>query len=285
MKIHTDTAAAESAKSINASAYTHQNHIVFASNQYQPQSDGGNRLIAHELTHVIQQQNAPKIQRKDSYLKQEHISSSQIVGDEDKVKKDIIGAFSNPDSKLYKYVKDKLTKKFSLSIDQTSTFAYKYRKYAEARKIHIDPSIKDEVLVKDIAGFAEPKTSSIYLKTTSNYCDALHEYMHLMSNPDALSSLLGHNLMEGLTQYFSDILLVEQLGAICTTHEYKDQLKCAKNFVSALGGFDVAAELFFLNNGNILNKVYDILNSKDKHLLIHNPGDLHKLGDLCNYFK
>jgi len=56
VRIHTDAVAAKSAQSINALAYTTGNNIVFNSGQYSPDSDSGKRLIAHELTHTIQQQ-------------------------------------------------------------------------------------------------------------------------------------------------------------------------------------------------------------------------------------
>jgi hypothetical protein len=55
VKIHTDDLAARSAQSINALAYTSGNNIVFNQNQYQPATNAGKRLIAHELTHVVQQ--------------------------------------------------------------------------------------------------------------------------------------------------------------------------------------------------------------------------------------
>ena len=55
VQLHTDTKANESARAINALAYTHGNHIVFGKDQYQPASNEGKKLIAHELTHVIQQ--------------------------------------------------------------------------------------------------------------------------------------------------------------------------------------------------------------------------------------
>lgn len=66
VRIHTDDAAAKSAQSINALAYTTGNNIVFNNGHYSPESDSGKKLIAHELTHVVQQNSnsvAPKIQR------------------------------------------------------------------------------------------------------------------------------------------------------------------------------------------------------------------------------
>jgi uncharacterized protein DUF4157 len=59
VRIHTDARAAASARSIQALAYTSGAHIVFAAGQYAPDTDGGKRLLAHELAHVVQQQQAP----------------------------------------------------------------------------------------------------------------------------------------------------------------------------------------------------------------------------------
>jgi hypothetical protein len=56
VRIHTDETAAESADSINADAYTHVNHIYFADGKYDPVTSAGRHLLAHELTHTLQQQ-------------------------------------------------------------------------------------------------------------------------------------------------------------------------------------------------------------------------------------
>jgi hypothetical protein len=55
VRIHTDTKAAESAKSINALAYSVGKDIVFDKGQYAPETHSGKLLIAHELAHVLQQ--------------------------------------------------------------------------------------------------------------------------------------------------------------------------------------------------------------------------------------
>lgn len=58
VRVHTDARAAESARSLNALAYTVGRDVVFGAGQYAPQSRGGKRLLAHELTHVAQQRQA-----------------------------------------------------------------------------------------------------------------------------------------------------------------------------------------------------------------------------------
>ncbi len=55
VKVHTDQEAAASAKAIHAKAYTYQNNIVFNENQFRPETFEGKQLLAHELTHVLQQ--------------------------------------------------------------------------------------------------------------------------------------------------------------------------------------------------------------------------------------
>lgn len=60
VRIHTGTRAAESARSLNAKAYTHGHNIVFGSGEFAPQTTAGRTLLAHELTHTVQQGAAPE---------------------------------------------------------------------------------------------------------------------------------------------------------------------------------------------------------------------------------
>jgi hypothetical protein len=59
VRVHTGTAADQSAQALHARAYTHRNHIVFRNGEYSPISPDGGWLLAHELTHVAQQGYAP----------------------------------------------------------------------------------------------------------------------------------------------------------------------------------------------------------------------------------
>lgn len=55
VRVHTDAQATESAQAINASAYTVGRDVVFDRARYSPNTNEGRQLLAHELTHVIQQ--------------------------------------------------------------------------------------------------------------------------------------------------------------------------------------------------------------------------------------
>lgn len=65
VRIHTDERAARSAEEIGAVAYTAGTHIVFGRGQFKPETAQGGQLLAHELTHVLQQGGrGSSIQRK-----------------------------------------------------------------------------------------------------------------------------------------------------------------------------------------------------------------------------
>jgi len=65
VRVHADAKADEAARSVNALAFTVGRDVVFAAGQYAPDTSAGKKLLAHELTHVIQQSHSPsKIQRK-----------------------------------------------------------------------------------------------------------------------------------------------------------------------------------------------------------------------------
>jgi hypothetical protein len=58
VRVHAGTLASQAAESVNALAYTVGRDIVFASDRYRPQTPEGRKLLAHELTHVVQQADA-----------------------------------------------------------------------------------------------------------------------------------------------------------------------------------------------------------------------------------
>lgn len=89
VRIHNNERAAAAAQSIGALAYTSGNNIVFGRGQFVPETQQGLRLIAHELTHVIQQANSsapPAIYRQVG--PEERVSRRRIVY----LDNDVIGA-------------------------------------------------------------------------------------------------------------------------------------------------------------------------------------------------
>ncbi|MEN0128297.1 MAG: DUF4157 domain-containing protein [Brevundimonas sp.] len=59
VRVHTDSAASDSARAVGAHAYTVGSNVVFQRDAYDPGSAAGRTTIAHELTHVVQQRSGP----------------------------------------------------------------------------------------------------------------------------------------------------------------------------------------------------------------------------------
>ncbi|WP_197285210.1 DUF4157 domain-containing protein [Planktothricoides sp. SR001] len=70
VRVHTDSSANNLSQSIQAKAFTTGQDVFFAQGQYDPGSKDGQELIAHELTHTIQQSSASTIQRKTKNIPQ-----------------------------------------------------------------------------------------------------------------------------------------------------------------------------------------------------------------------
>ena len=70
VRVHTDARATQTAKAVNALAYTVGRNVVFGAGQYSPEIAAGQRLLAHELAHIVQQDqdslttHLPSIQRR-----------------------------------------------------------------------------------------------------------------------------------------------------------------------------------------------------------------------------
>ncbi len=160
VKIHTDSNAVKSAQSMNALAYTSGNNIVFGSGQYLPGTEKGKHLLAHELTHVVQQsQNTlPHIQRQPDETNE--VPKNEVVEKlendtlfkklEKKIKDEIKDAIKTAPEKITQAVLEKI-------IDTTVT----------------DPQYKEglkkatEAIIKTITGKKTVSTSK---------CDAIPGY-------------------------------------------------------------------------------------------------------------
>jgi len=83
VRVHADDRAVQSAKAIHAQAYTSGQHIVFGAGHYSPETQSGQRLLAHELTHVVQQTGERRLMRQEEETAPETDTetSSETSGD------------------------------------------------------------------------------------------------------------------------------------------------------------------------------------------------------------
>jgi hypothetical protein len=77
VRVHTGNEAGELSRDLNAKAFTLGSDIYFGSEQYQPGTAKGNHLIAHELTHILQQRTSGDfgIQRQDDSIEVELVET------------------------------------------------------------------------------------------------------------------------------------------------------------------------------------------------------------------
>lgn len=80
VRVHANSSAAQTAKAVQAKAFTVGNDVVFGAGQYQLGTNMGRRLLAHELTHVLQQTNATNL----GSLQSTSVSVQRVVSEEER---------------------------------------------------------------------------------------------------------------------------------------------------------------------------------------------------------
>jgi len=103
VRVHTGGEAADAARAVRARAYTIGGDIVFGAGEYAPTTPGGKRLLAHELTHVMQQQvsggphilsRTPDDSKRESEDKKESKESKKEEDKEDKERQKLLAEFT-----------------------------------------------------------------------------------------------------------------------------------------------------------------------------------------------
>jgi hypothetical protein len=79
VRVHPGSEAAQAAQSVDAHAFTSGNNIVFNQNKYSPGTPAGKHLLAHELTHVIQQGHGQPNRRFDPPVSMENASPGPVL--------------------------------------------------------------------------------------------------------------------------------------------------------------------------------------------------------------
>ncbi len=235
VRIHDDTTAHRAASALDARAFTLEEHIAFGAGQYAPGTRSGRSLLAHELTHVLQQnqQSFPVVRRAPVLSKR---TPGELVSDDQAIAKDIDAAVAASPT-ITTYIPAKKLKKASghLHIEFKETFEKHLADQAKA--LHDTSQPESGTVVK---GFTDLAAGEIHLKERlANVEGALHETVHLNSKPGrnpAVSSFqgdFGHPMEEGVTQFFTNKVLDEQ--GLSAGSAYPKQLEMAEGLVSVVG--------------------------------------------------
>jgi hypothetical protein len=93
VRVHTDSQAGDSARAISAHAYTAGNDIAFAPGKYQPNTQSGRHLLAHELAHTVQQ---ASLQRQASDLAVDTAPNSRLEQEADRAAHSVVNGAGAP---------------------------------------------------------------------------------------------------------------------------------------------------------------------------------------------
>jgi len=242
-----DPAAQRAASSLNARAFAHGRDIAFAKDQFSPSTAEGQRLLAHELAHTIQQAQTPNpvIRRSPN------LHGATYFGDSDAP--DIDKAIAASPIKNYIKPKDLVPLKGNFKVEDPESFKGDFKNYGKSKEN-----------VDEIPGFVfRGQKSPIRLRGPGKYNDdfkgqgkivnpasfevAVHETVHLNSK-ESFQAYFGHPCNEGVTEYYTEQVLGEAGKA------YRDQLTFATGFMDAVGGEKTVGDAYFIDPKPLFDK-------------------------------
>ena len=130
--------------------------------------------------------------------------------------------------------------------DSDAEFNYAYTNLHKI-VVPIGSSAEKELITK--RGFYHPGTDSIHLRPAANVGHALHEAIHKFASR-GFRNLFGGFLDEGVTQYFTDLVLAEQ--ELAPGGAYENELRCAKH-LALLFTPDIVARAYFQGDQTLAN--------------------------------
>lgn len=130
----------------------------------------------------------------------------------------------------------------------TDPFHVQVRKYLERTTPGFRRKSPDEQReeIRKVGGFYDrgDNRDMVNLPSDAKFGSALHESVHRISGR-LFAGLYGHELNEGVTQLFADVVLGDEGLPAYTGHEYQANLADAQLLVHKLGGWDLVAQLYF----------------------------------------
>jgi hypothetical protein len=259
VNIHTGANATRSTKEVNAKAYAIDNNIVFNEGQYNPKTQEGKKLLAHELTHVVQNGDKTALKRapdvKDEVQKNYSVSIEK--GDKDWTPKEV---------GIIKSALARLADEEKLAIKD-----YKFYRWTDkAARIKLDPNYHDPgvsecglheadiakgiykiSMYDDCFGDPEAKSDTKFGIDTGEF-NLLHEIGHAMEMAEYKSTYLRY---QAANKAYNDAI-EKYKNATITTH--------IKAEVDGLNAAEQAAEKAWNDaNGRALKDFSVLIKGKD----------------------
>lgn len=139
----------------------------------------------------------------------------------------------------------------------TSSYsAFDANEWHKAVKAYL-PGIERSEIVK-IGGFYNRRDDTVNLPADSTFGNALHEAVHRLSG-GVTRGRLGNYLNEGITQLFTDIILLDIGLTAATGHNYGPNVADARLMQTRTGGVDLIAKAYFQNSNDAVQQIFVLL--------------------------
>jgi Domain of unknown function (DUF4157) len=290
VRVHNDTRAAESARAVNAVAYTVGRDVVFGAGQFAPHSHEGRKLIAHELTHVVQQRSGVQLpgdvgKAGDRYEQRADAVAARVVAGEPV--KDLLGRTSSGGFKVTDMprptlqrqevkkaktgVKEAVTAAEVTSIIDRGLAQIDEKLVSGTRKIRL--AIRNDAeftrawqdyvdrtghpgasMGGELTGFVDdthPDGETGFVRASAGIGTVIHEAMHQRASP-RFRAKVGENINEGTTELFTRVVIAYAGGKIERT-VYEDQ-KRAMLRLQGISGLEALAQWYFRGDRSAVEK-------------------------------
>lgn len=219
VRVHNSQQAHRAAESLNAKAFTSGNHITFAKGQYQPQTRSGKHLIAHELTHVIQQSISDKDQIQRSPLDDLVRGADEIIQGVDESIEGIENEVSEGASWLDEVLQQEAENVIQELISTCNSFPLSACPNPDCPSCFCSPlpfSRSDILIFRDIvAAYVLP---GIAAKVSPRVVPLWTDYIYGGSGVKNLNSTFGGDFMLSSTTLLTNDFLRSQIEAHLVSH-------------------------------------------------------------------
>ncbi len=273
--IHTDTSSVEMNKELQAHAFTHGKDIYFNSGKFNPENTEGARLLAHELTHVVQQNEMIQKAGHNGQVQRKKAPLSGMTPKETidyRIEKKVDEAIGQSPT-ISPYITKKL--KAGLKVEGKVIYHSSQKDMEESRVGTGNKDKEDE----NVGGYFDRKTGKIHLPPSARLEPLIHESIHKFSNNFRGASSFVN---EGFTQLFTNVILSE--NGLSKGSSYPKQLKVAEA-VSSKIGLSRLAEIFF--SGSVSDLANELKNKVTKFdwVAFLQMGIDEKVDELVKYLK
>lgn len=237
VRVHDNAEADTLNRSLDARAFTTGTDIFFKRGEYNPASTAGQKLLVHELTHVVQQNGGSQVVQRD--------------GDKGKVKqvtgKDV-DTFLDTNVFIKKYVEEKVKKGMKaeghVHIHKPEEFVKVWVKYATGKRNPDTQKVFTEAEIKNfetnVRGFRDRTEIHVH-EVRGDSGTTIHESIHLFQD-DNFQAKVGDQANEGTTEYFTQMIGADK--KIDRGESYGVQLKSIKKLLAVTTKETLAAAYF-----------------------------------------